>query len=374
MFKSIPKSNITIRPFKAYKSWSLDSGSVGYNVVRNLTGSFDNYENTNLNNSLGVTLNEYALNKSIRAIFYNNIPKIIATVVNWDYGKHTSNILFKYDVTSSSGLNTYRYYYDNNLKVYVNEFQNYLNENEYTVNSKGEIIYGSYPNVNTIYGKMDSYGSVSERIINNRYFLIQIPQIYVGEEIKPGSIIINDISTNKTITDDSFGSLFYSGSDTRVGNVFYSNGIIVISYKTENSGEELYNFGTSNFLLNFNSTKTIFENEIFVSIEPHEFNVSTNPTAVQVYNNSPYVKSKFELNSQTYDFRITSDYNKNSKIGFNDYEYSSSIDPTGSYLAPYITTIGLYDEYYNLIAVAKIPSKPKSIPDYPTNFVVRFDT
>jgi hypothetical protein len=34
----------------------------------------------------------------------------------------------------------------------------------------------------------------------------------------------------------------------------------------------------------------------------------------------------------------------------------------------------LYDDEYNLVAVAKIPAKPKSTPDMPVNIVVRFDT
>ena len=59
---------------------------------------------------------------------------------------------------------------------------------------------------------------------------------------------------------------------------------------------------------------------------------------------------------------------------FWEYEYSSSIDPTGSYLAPYITTIGLYDDALNMVAVAKLPEPIKSLPDYPVNFIVRFDT
>ena len=54
--------------------------------------------------------------------------------------------------------------------------------------------------------------------------------------------------------------------------------------------------------------------------------------------------------------------------------YSSSIDPTGSYLAPYITTIGLYDDELNMVAVAKLPQPIKSLPEYPVNFIVRFDT
>ena len=61
-------------------------------------------------------------------------------------------------------------------------------------------------------------------------------------------------------------------------------------------------------------------------------------------------------------------------LGFADYEFSSSIDPTGSYLAPYITTIGLYDDELNMVAVAKLPQPIKSLPEYPVNFIVRFDT
>ena len=56
------------------------------------------------------------------------------------------------------------------------------------------------------------------------------------------------------------------------------------------------------------------------------------------------------------------------------YYESSSVDPTGSYLAPYITTIGLYDKDNNMVAVAKLPKPIKNLPDYDVNFIVRFDT
>ncbi len=71
---------------------------------------------------------------------------------------------------------------------------------------------------------------------------------------------------------------------------------------------------------------------------------------------------------------ITSSIDPNVTAGFADFEYSSSIDPTGSYLAPYITTIGLYDNELNMVAVAKLPQPIKSLPDYPINFIVRLDT
>ena len=67
-------------------------------------------------------------------------------------------------------------------------------------------------------------------------------------------------------------------------------------------------------------------------------------------------------------------YNGVSASGFDVYEYSSSVDPTGSYLAPYITTIGLYDDNMDMVAVAKLATPVKSMPDLPVNFLVRFDS
>ena len=47
---------------------------------------------------------------------------------------------------------------------------------------------------------------------------------------------------------------------------------------------------------------------------------------------------------------------------------------TQSEWSPYITTIGLYDEYARLLAVGKLSRPIKKSHDYDTTFVVRFDT
>ena len=60
---------------------------------------------------------------------------------------------------------------------------------------------------------------------------------------------------------------------------------------------------------------------------------------------------------------------------FFNYQLSSSYDRTGSYLAPYITSIGLYDEASgSLVAVAKLGKPIKNLIDWPINIIVRFDT
>jgi hypothetical protein len=61
------------------------------------------------------------------------------------------------------------------------------------------------------------------------------------------------------------------------------------------------------------------------------------------------------------------------KQEFFGYNYSSSLDPTGSYLAPYITSVGLYSGA-ELVAIAKLAQPIKNTGEIPINIVVKWDT
>ena len=201
-------------------------------------------------------------------------------------------------------------------------------------------------------GRRRSYASTNERVIEDDIAVLAIPQIRYGEGVKVGSVTLTHDGVE--LTDDGFSNLIDSGSNVK-GNIFYDRGMIVLT-KDVVSGSTL-----SDFDLRFRSTKTIHENEVFLSVYQSEFNTSTNPTAVDA-----------DGNMKAYGFQ--SSINPNVFGGFDEYDYSSSIDPTGSYIAPYITTIGLYDDENNMVVVAKLPQPVKSLPDYPVNFIVRFDT
>jgi hypothetical protein len=60
------------------------------------------------------------------------------------------------------------------------------------------------------------------------------------------------------------------------------------------------------------------------------------------------------------------------KPHFLNYEANVKYDPTGSYLAPYVTTIGLYNGL-DLVGVAKLGNPIKITPDFPYTFVVKMD-
>ena len=208
-------------------------------------------------------------------------------------------------------------------------------------------------------GNRKSYASTNERILEDSIAVFSIPQKYYGEGIKIGTVVLEDEQLIRTYTDDGYSNLIDSGSNIK-GNIFYDRGLIVLA-KDVISGSVL-----STFTLNFRSTKTIYENEIFLSVLENEFNVSQNPTAVDFTDDGSIGKIKLH--------NIRSTINPLKVGGFADYLYSGSVDPTGSYLAPYITTIALYDDGLNMVAVAKLPQPIKSLPDYPINFIVRFDT
>jgi hypothetical protein len=219
-------------------------------------------------------------------------------------------------------------------------------------------------------GRRISYASTNERILEDDIAVFSIPQVYYGEGIKPGTVSLEDEQLGRTYTDDGYSNLKY-GNQIK-GNIFYDRGLIVVA-KDIVSGSVL-----SQFTLNFRSTKTIYENEVFISVLESEFNYSQNPTAV---NETDGVVNTYTVQRpgsiRPNDLVTKSFYNAGTKIindEFNYYEDYVGLDPTGSFLAPYITTIALYDNELNMVAVAKLPQPIKSTPDYPINFIIRFDS
>jgi hypothetical protein len=223
-------------------------------------------------------------------------------------------------------------------------------------------------------GRRKSYASTDERVLENEIAVFSIPQSYYGEGIKPGTVVFTNNATSKTFTDDSYSNLIDSGSNV-AGNIFYDRGLVVLT-RDITSGSGVGNL--TNFTLNFRSTKTIFENEVFIPVLESEFNYSQNPSAVYEDGARLYTHIMQRPGSTKIGDLVTSSFYdagiKWVRGAFNEYEASSSLDQTGSFLAPYITTIALYDNELNMVAVAKLPQPIKSLPDYPVNFIIRFDT
>jgi hypothetical protein len=312
MLKQIPKSDISIRPFKAYKEWSFD------------------------NTSLEIDTLEANVSSSVLSGLY---PK------NTIYGQLRA-----------------QFYYDS---------------------GDNPILRSGYKS--NVYDDSTS----KERLLDESAKIISIPITYIGEGIQRGSLVFIDdvnLETEEIYTDDSFGNL-QNDNGIRVGNVFYNQGLIVFTKTLENILQ-------SQWKLNYKSTKTIYENEYLIVVNEDEFNISQNPSAIvevgkvdeyitttdnKIFKTTPITGTKYIKKLSTLDNGNILDYRYSGSIGainagFEHYDLSGSVDSTGSFLAPYITTIGLYDDAGDLVVVAKLPKPIKSEPQIPVNFIIRFDT
>ena len=140
----------------------------------------------------------------------------------------------------------------------------------------------------------------------------------------------------------------YAYQTSRIGNVFYKHGMIVVSDPRPKYWNALLgrtgNFdfdGTSyGFTGSFRSTTTLYEYEVICKIRRSEFNFTQNWTIRKDRNND----------SQTIENYATS-----------------------SFFNPYITTIGLYNDNYDLVAIGKLSSPLEKRDDVDMNIIVRWD-
>jgi hypothetical protein len=115
---------------------------------------------------------------------------------------------------------------------------------------------------------------------NNTFIMITIPQIFYGERIKPGSVIIRgkpyDDEYTIKLVDDISGAFYRSDSSNpakryQVGKIDYSKGLIVISNPT------LYNIFDYEFYIEFRGENQVFVKEYNLPVQRGLFTSSSNP-------------------------------------------------------------------------------------------------
>lgn len=142
-------------------------------------------------------------------------------------------------------------------------------------------------------------------------------------------------SSSNKIMDDGEGMLFISGTSyNNVGNIFYPHGQVVLTDETVASF-----FIENPFAgMNWKSNQPIYTYNYNIKISDYEFNFTQNPTAQSGSYLYEYSGSKFVRTTGVLADNIT-----------------------GSAFQPYITTVGLYNEANELLAVAKLGQPlPKS--------------
>jgi len=180
----------------------------------------------------------------------------------------------------------------------------------------GNVLVGSLPSTGRYfnYNQTDlTFPKYFPTASNATIGVISIPSRLFGNYIQPNSFLWK--SSSFAIIDDGEGNLV-SGS-TIYGNIFYYHGLAVI---TSGSSSDILNFVSSSAVTcSFNSSLTIYETQYKCTIRENEFNVSLNPSIISG-----------STDGTPYNF------------------------VTSSYFSPYVSTIGLYDDNQNLLAIGKL--------------------
>ena len=372
MLKQIPKSDINFRPFKVYKTFQFTNENLTSQYAVNHTGSaYLLDDNQLIENGAYHQLKTmyYSDNNSLNPFvsFGDFKPKYSFTTAGSQRKLYDSAEVLKIPQTKfGEGIKK------NSIELFLETTNETINDDgfgnlvsdtntftliEFNVNDE-EIIF------------LDADGTsltLNLWSLTSGYNIdINTGIIYFEDEDLPFTNLIVDIQS-QTITFNGLITSLENLVIPNVGNVFYSHGLITLTKET-NVGELRYN-AFDNFDLSYKSTITIYENEFLLVVGEDEFNASTNPSS---YTETNVVTGS--INTTFEGVRKWRNSEKYQKAEFSNYEYSSSIDPTGSYLAPYITTIGLYDNNMDMVAVAKLATPIKSMPDLPVNFLVRIDT
>jgi hypothetical protein len=321
IFKSIDKSNVLITETTLYKKQSLHSGSSGINSTQYRSGS----ELVGSNNRSDISGSYW---ESLRVLYYLSGSL-----------EGTGSDATRYNQPPSSLAN----WALSNTPQRVNKF--YMS------------------------------GSI-----------LSIPQKYFGERIKPKSFKLIDNSTSKevTIQDDGHGNLYPVGnsdsqstsspssSDNYVGNIFYNHGVVTITDTGSYSSSINYtDVATSNYILEFNSTQTVYTYEYSIAIQPNEFNYTMNPT-VRVFrsgsnltdvNRTPWIHPQFTGSKTSDDPWWPATYINTIQL------HSSNTEALGSYEVGRNQMIPLTEP----VIVANLPRPIKMRDDMSMTFKIRID-
>ena len=323
MFKRLDPRDINITPFKAYKEFTVtnvDSGSGVYGF-RAISSSIHNFNTTT---STKTTFDS--------ASFYH-IPSWF--IINHMYYRDTQN--------------NYNNFGQNNGKQY--------------------------------------------RLLQPSASIISVSKDLYGERIKPTSVTLTDDSGASTLTikDDGKGNLYdnafsssfaqfasggFADSDivkstgSFVGNVFYEHGVLLFT----NTGSRFVNIGTGTgtdgYSLKYKAQVTIREHSYTCVIGENELNSTNNISVTKERSGSISV-------SGSESWKLFPPGHATAKSGSYKFKYDATNTynnfVTHSEFRPYITKVGLYNDFNELIAIGQLSHPIKNDNDLSLAINVRFD-
>ena len=231
------------------------------------------------------------------------------------------------------------------------------------------------------------------RLLQPSASIISVSKDLYGERIKPTSVTLTDDSGASTLTikDDGKGNLYdnafsssfaqfasggFADSDivkstgSFVGNVFYEQGVLVFT----NTGSRFVNIGTGTgtdvYSLKYKAQVTIREHSYTCVIGENELNSTNNISVTKERSGSISV-------SGSESWKLFPPGHATAKSGSYKFKYDATNTynnfVTHSEFRPYITKVGLYNDFNELIAIGQLSHPIKNDNDLSLAINVRFD-
>ena len=356
-FKNLEPEDILISPFEVHKTFNVTNNDSGSGIY-----SFEITKGSD-SNLYGFDT-DTATSSTISASVFYNVPNYY--VINTMYYRDINQITGKIDFINGASKN----------KSGINE----------------------YIKTRHLYDKpTERVAEVLRRPITRQLHdsatVISIPQELYGETVKKKSIRLTDNSVSPQIIlqDDGYGNLYdvafsssYSqrepdsnDSGSVVGNIFYDSGVIVVTDTGSYSS-----VGDGSFNLKFDSTQTIYEREYVCRLEEDDFLFTTNRSLKVGQSSSiAFHGTNYNTNSNlvnTYQDGFPYELTGFATNSFEDKQYEIGKELIGeathSDFATYVTSIGLYNDNNELVAIGKTAKPIKNDKEMSLTFVVRFDT
>ena len=375
-WKQFLASDIIVNPFVVNKGFTFTSGTgsgqfayLGY--TSSVSGKIVDNEAVGINRFLGVNTNYYTnstLTGQLTSSLSGSVPAYLADFVQYNQGlvyNSVKQLYYTNFLSSSTGDRVAQ-------PVLVPGF-----------NSSGDVLIGKIQN--PLY---DNF--LQSTLVPTRFFptssgaeigVISIPSKLFGEYIVPTSFRLT--SGSFSLIDDGEGNIILENTTFNFGNIIYTQGMIVLTnsasyisgngggpiislagYGISSYGSGVYGLGagvtivpgivgfiTGSVTCSFSSSLTIYETQYKCTLRESEFNATLNPSAQTS-------GSLIIVNSSSFYQR-------------GDGTLANNV--TGSYFSPYVTTVGLYDEAQNLLAVGKLAQPLPTSPTTDTTILINID-
>tara|TARA_R110000868_G_scaffold133757_3_gene345489 strand:+ start:336 stop:1379 length:1044 start_codon:yes stop_codon:yes gene_type:complete len=344
VYKPFTTSDIITSPFEVNKTFE-------YQGETSLTGSgINRFLGKNLEPSLWISgsnptgdtsiQDQFLIYRSVRELYYTNF-------LEGDDGSSAGTASFNPDSTITGPLYTPNYY---------NYLPNTLPANRYFPTGSDEIV-GIISIPSNLFGEYIKPGSFRLTIGENTTI-----NDYVDDDYVDDYFVYSSPEGPLVLIDDGEGNLLKPNPDTleneKIGDIIYQHGMIILTsdgipgmdgYGFVEYGSTEYGLGDAYFInsiltsteitCSFDSSITLYENQFKCTIRENEYNFSQNPTIISGSSNSG----------------VISDF------------------ATGSYFSPYTTTIGLYNNDKELLAVAKLAQPLPLSTTTDTNIIINLD-